>query len=80
MKHILAPLIEDYDGLYDKEYDNDMREGYTFANYICHEFRNHVMREGLIKLPKTFTPHLDVYGRVEVEGGWCFSGYICQSR
>ena len=80
MKSVLAELIKDYDGMYDKEYDVDLREDYTFANYIFNEFRNHVMREGLIKLPKTCTPHLDLYGRVEVDGGWYFPIYTFKSR
>jgi len=80
MKSVLAPLMEDYDGLYDREYDNDMREDYTFANYIFNEFRNHVIREGIMKLPKTFTPHRDLYGMVEVDGGYTLPRYIYKSR
>jgi len=80
MKSVLAELIKDYDGMYDKEYDVDLREDYTFANYIFNEFRNHVMREGLIKLPKTYTPHLDLYGRIELEGGYTFPRYTYRSR
>jgi hypothetical protein len=70
MKSVLAPLLEDYDGLYDKEIDNDMRDDYTLPFYIFH-FRNRdrIIKEGYIKLPKIYTPHFALYGYTEYENG-----------
>ena len=62
MKSILAEFIKDYNGLYDKEYDNDMRDDYTFAYYIFHFVdREGLDEEGDIKLRKRSTVNLDLY-------------------
>ena len=64
MKDILAPLIEDYDGTYDKELDSDpIRDNYSLADYIFHfREREKVIEEGIIKLPKVFKISYELYG------------------